>query len=45
MRLAPLYDVISTAAYPELSQNLSLGIGDVFEPDAVGLGEWDDFAS
>jgi serine/threonine-protein kinase HipA len=44
VRLAPLYDVVSTEAYPQLNRQLSLGIGDEFDPDAVGEVQWSDFA-
>jgi serine/threonine-protein kinase HipA len=42
--LAPLYDLVSTAAYPELTHTLSLAIGDEFDPDRVGPTEWRDLA-
>lgn len=44
VRLAPLYDVICTSAYPELSHDLALAIGDEHEPEAVGAAEWSDLA-
>jgi serine/threonine-protein kinase HipA len=42
VRLAPLYDVACTAAYPELHRDLALSIGDVFDPEQIGETEWDD---
>jgi serine/threonine-protein kinase HipA len=44
IRLAPLYDVVSTCAYPELNRDLAMGIGGAFDPDEVNLVVWDDFA-
>ncbi len=44
VRLAPLYDVVSTAVYPELSTELALSIGDEFDPDAITLVHWSDLA-
>jgi serine/threonine-protein kinase HipA len=44
VRLAPLYDIVSTEAYPELNSQLALGIGDEFDPDAVGEIAWGDLA-
>lgn len=40
VRLAPLYDLVSTAAYPELSTELSLSIGDELDPDAISHVHW-----
>jgi serine/threonine-protein kinase HipA len=40
VRLAPLYDLVSTAAYPELSTELSLSIGDELDPDAIAHVQW-----
>jgi serine/threonine-protein kinase HipA len=44
VRLAPLYDLVSTAAYPELSTELSLSIGDELDPDAIAHVHWLDLA-
>jgi serine/threonine-protein kinase HipA len=44
VRLAPLYDVVSTAAYPQLSDELALSIGDELSPAAVTLLHWSDLA-
>ena len=35
-RLAPLYDLVSTAAYPELSTRMAMKIGGEYEPERVG---------
>jgi serine/threonine-protein kinase HipA len=45
VRLSPLYDVVSTAAYPDLSPELALSIGDELNPDAVSSIHWSDLAS
>src|SRR5262249_30260731 len=42
VRLAPLYDIVCTAAYPELHHDLALSIGDVFDPAKISELEWDD---
>jgi len=44
VRLAPLYDVVCTAAYPELSTELALSIGDELDPDAITSIHWSDLA-
>lgn len=35
MHLAPLYDVLCTAAYPELDTDLALSIGDELDPNSI----------
>ncbi|HSZ12443.1 MAG TPA: type II toxin-antitoxin system HipA family toxin [Solirubrobacteraceae bacterium] len=45
VRLAPLYDVVSTAAYPELSNELALSVGDELDPSAITSIYWSDLAS
>lgn len=35
VHLAPLYDVVCTAAYPELDTDLALSIGDELDPDSI----------
>jgi serine/threonine-protein kinase HipA len=45
VRLAPLYDVVSTAVYPELSTELSLSVGDELNPDAITQVHWSDLAN
>jgi serine/threonine-protein kinase HipA len=44
VRLSPLYDVVSTAAYPDLGTELALSIGDELNPDAVTSIHWSDLA-
>ncbi|MGH2904806.1 MAG: type II toxin-antitoxin system HipA family toxin [Solirubrobacteraceae bacterium] len=44
VRLAPLYDVVSTAVYPELSTELALSIGDELDPAAISMIHWRDLA-
>lgn len=44
VRLAPLYDVVSTAIYPDLSPELSLSVGDELNPDAITRIHWSDLA-
>ena len=45
VRLAPMYDVMSTAVYPQLNGDLALGIGDEFDPGKIGATQWTDLAS
>ena len=45
VRLAPLYDVVSTAVYPDLSTDLALSIGDERNPDAITSIHWSDLAN
>jgi serine/threonine-protein kinase HipA len=35
VHLAPLYDVLCTAAYPDLDTDLALSIGDELDPDSI----------
>ncbi|WP_445152817.1 HipA domain-containing protein [Baekduia sp. Peel2402] len=44
VRLAPLYDVVSTAVYPDLNQDLALGIGTAFAVEELNPLAWSDFA-
>lgn len=44
VRLSPLYDVVSTAAYPELSRDLALSVGDELDPDKISSVHWSDLA-
>jgi serine/threonine-protein kinase HipA len=44
VRLAPLYDVVSTAVYPDLNQDLALGIGAAFTVDELGPHAWAELA-
>lgn len=45
VRLAPIYDVMSTVVYPELNADLALGIGDEFVAAKIGPTQWADLAS
>lgn len=38
--LAPLYDVVCTAAYPRLAKKLAIAIGGRSIPDAIRLQHW-----
>lgn len=38
--LAPLYDVVSTAVYPELTPRMAMSIGGVEQPAEVDLAAW-----
>uniref|UniRef100_Q07I37 HipA domain protein n=1 Tax=Rhodopseudomonas palustris (strain BisA53) TaxID=316055 RepID=Q07I37_RHOP5 len=38
--LAPLYDVVCTAAYPRLAKTLAMKIGGRNVPDTIGLKQW-----
>jgi serine/threonine-protein kinase HipA len=40
VRLAPLYDIVSTAVYPGLTGRLAMSIGDEENPDRVDLESW-----
>ncbi len=40
-----LYDVISTAAYPDLSTDLALSVGDERNPDAITSIHWSNLAN
>jgi len=44
-RLAPLYDVVSTSVYPDLSQSLAMTIGGIDDPDEVDTSAWRRLAS
>jgi serine/threonine-protein kinase HipA len=44
VRLAPLYDVVSTTVYPDLSAELSLSVGGELNPDAITQIHWSDLA-
>jgi serine/threonine-protein kinase HipA len=45
VRLAPLYDVVSTAVYGELSPDLALNIGDELKPESITSIHWSDLAA
>lgn len=40
IRLAPLYDVVSTAIYPDVTSRMAMAIGGIDDPDAVDLAAW-----
>ncbi len=40
VRLAPLYDIVSTAVYPDLTDRMAMKIGGVDDPAAVDLAAW-----
>ena len=42
-RLAPLYDLVSTQAYPKLSRNMAMKIGDENEPMKIRQRDWQRF--
>jgi serine/threonine-protein kinase HipA len=44
VRLAPMYDVLSTGIYPDLNADLALSIGDAFNPAEIGVAQWSDLA-
>jgi serine/threonine-protein kinase HipA len=44
VRIAPLYDVVCTAAYPELDKRLALSIGDELEPNSIASIHFADLA-
>ncbi|HEX5990738.1 MAG TPA: HipA domain-containing protein [Solirubrobacterales bacterium] len=43
-RLAPLYDLVSTAVY-DLDRNMAMAIGGNFDPDTVQLADWLDMSA
>jgi serine/threonine-protein kinase HipA len=43
--LAPLYDIVSTAVYPELHRSLAMTIGGLDDPDQIDLAAWRRLAS
>lgn len=40
VRLAPLYDVVSTAVYPDLTPRMAMAIGGEDDPEAVDMSSW-----
>jgi serine/threonine-protein kinase HipA len=40
IRLAPMYDVICTAAFPDYSASMAMDIGDYYEPENINAHEW-----
>lgn len=45
VRVAPLYDVVSTAVYSDLNRDLALAIGDEFDSASIGPTQWADLAA
>jgi serine/threonine-protein kinase HipA len=43
-RLAPLYDLVSTAVY-DLDRDMAMAIGGTFDPDSVQLADWLDMSA
>lgn len=41
VRLAPLYDLVSTVVYPDLTQRMAMGIGGEEDPREVDLASWE----
>jgi serine/threonine-protein kinase HipA len=44
-RLAPLYDLLSTAVYPELSTRMAMKVGGEYDPEKVGPRQIEKLAS
>jgi serine/threonine-protein kinase HipA len=44
-RLAPLYDIVSTSIYPELTNHMAMALGGISEPENVDLAAWERLAS
>lgn len=44
VRFAPLYDVVATAAYDDVGDELAMAIGDELDPAAIGVAHWSDLA-
>jgi serine/threonine-protein kinase HipA len=42
-RLAPLYDLVSTQVYPQLSENMAMKIGDAKAPSKIETRDWRKF--
>jgi len=40
VRLAPLYDIVSTAVYPDLTERMAMAIGGITDPHEVDLPAW-----
>ncbi len=43
VELAPFYDLVSTATYPELSIKMAMKIGGQYLPDKLKLNDWEQF--
>ncbi|HWM53878.1 MAG TPA: type II toxin-antitoxin system HipA family toxin [Solirubrobacterales bacterium] len=44
-QLAPLYDIVSTAVYDDLEEELAMAIGENYEPESVRLADWMDMGA
>jgi serine/threonine-protein kinase HipA len=44
-QLAPLYDVVSTAVYDEVDDEMAMAIGGNFDPESVRLEDWLDMSA
>jgi serine/threonine-protein kinase HipA len=44
VRFAPLYDIVATAAYDDVYNELAMAIGDELDPAAIGAAHWSDLA-
>lgn len=42
--LAPFYDLVCTGIYPQLSPQLAMSIGGIYDPRDITAGTWADFA-
>jgi len=40
IRVAPLYDIVSTAVYPEVTDRMAMSIGGIDDPRQVGIEAW-----
>jgi serine/threonine-protein kinase HipA len=43
VRLAPLYDLVSTACYPEIAQSMAMRIGKQWHPDELRVQDWEHY--
>jgi len=43
VQLAPLYDLVSTASYPELSQKMAMKIGSAYLPSKLRIYDWEHY--
>jgi len=44
-RLAPFYDLLSTAIYPNLSSKIAMKIGGEYRPEWIAVRHWERFAN
>lgn len=45
LRLAPFYDLLSTAIYPALDRHLAMKVGRTSDPGEIGGRDWNDLAA